>query len=93
VLPQHYQGLHFFLRSATKAFLCHLFSFHFFIRYFLYLHFNWYPLSWFPLQKSPISPNSLLTNSPIPASWPWHFPTLGHRASQDQGPLLPLMTN
>jgi hypothetical protein len=53
----------------------------FFIRYFLYLHFKCYPLSWFPLRKPPTSsPLPLLTNSLTPASWSWHFPTLGHRA-------------
>jgi hypothetical protein len=49
------------------------------IRYFLYLHFKCYPLSWFPLWKPPI-PSPLLTNLPTPAPWPWHSPTLGHRA-------------
>jgi hypothetical protein len=28
----------------------------------------------------PPSPSPLLTNIPTPASWPWHSPTLGHRA-------------
>jgi hypothetical protein len=32
-------------------------------------------------------PLPLLTNPPIPTSWPWNSPTLG------QGPLLPLMTD
>jgi hypothetical protein len=37
--------------------------------------------SWFTLQN-PHIPFSLplLTNPPIPASWSWHSPTLGHRA-------------
>jgi hypothetical protein len=51
-----------------------------FIRYFLYLHFKCYSLSLFPLWKPLIpSPFTLLTNSPTPASWPWHSPILGHR--------------
>ena len=29
-------------------------------------------------RKSPIPSPSLLPNPPTPASWPWHFPVLGH---------------
>jgi hypothetical protein len=44
----------------------------FFIRYFLHLHFKCYP-------QSPLSPPpALLPNPPTPASWPRHFPVLGH---------------
>ena len=35
------------------------------------------------LQKSPsltLLPSPLFTNPSIPASWPWHSLTLGHRA-------------
>jgi hypothetical protein len=37
-----------------------------------------------PFQVSPLKipyrlTLSLLTNSPTPASWPWHSPILGHR--------------
>jgi hypothetical protein len=67
------------------------------MRYFLYLHFKCYPLFWFPLWKLPIlSPLSLLL---------WrcslifsHLPVLVYayteafEPSQDQGPLLPLMS-
>jgi hypothetical protein len=66
----------------------------FLIRYFLYLHFKCCPLSWFPIQKplshssSPCSPtHPLLLPCPgIPLHW-------GIRPSQDQRPLLPLMSN
>jgi hypothetical protein len=52
----------------------------FLIRYFLYLHFKCYPLSW--------SPSEILLPLPLPPppdhqptlSWPWHSPTLEHRA-------------
>jgi hypothetical protein len=68
-------------------------TFNFFIRYFLSLQFKCYPLSWFPLQKPPIPPLSLcslihplqLPGTGIPLYW-------GIEPSQDQGPLLPLMT-
>ena len=29
-------------------------------------------------QKSPICSPGLLPNPPIPTSWPWHSPVLGH---------------
>jgi hypothetical protein len=69
-------------------------SFLFFIRYFLYLHFKCYPLFWFPLWRTPIhTPTALplLTNPPTPGSWPWHSPTLGHRAFM--GPRVSLPTD
>ena len=52
----------------------------------------------FPYLVSPLKtlyslPLPLLTNSPTPTSWPWHSPTLEIEPSQNQGPLLPLMTN
>ena len=51
------------------------------ISYFLYLHFKCYAFTWFHLQKLPIlSPLPMLINPPTPTSWPWHSPTLGHRA-------------
>jgi hypothetical protein len=58
-------------RTASKCIL----NLHFlviFIRYFLHLHFKCYPES--PLYPPP----ALLPNPPTPASWPWHFPVLGH---------------
>jgi hypothetical protein len=61
-------------------------------RYFLYLHFKYYPLSWFLLQKPALPSPCLLTHSlllpgpGIPLYW-------GIEPSQDQGPLLSLMTN
>jgi hypothetical protein len=46
--------------------------FYFLIRYFLHLHFKFYP-------KCPLyPPPALLPNPHTPASWPWHFPILGH---------------
>ena len=66
----------------------------FFIRYFLYLHFKCYSLSWFPLWKTPIpSPFPMLTNPPSPDSLCWHPLHWGFEPSQDQGPLLSLMSN
>ena len=68
--------------------------FFFFFRCFLYLHFKCYPLSWFPLQKSHI-----LSPSPCPPTHPLLLPGPGIplywaiESTQDQGPLLPLMTN
>jgi hypothetical protein len=64
------------------------------IRYLLYLHFKCYPLSWFPLWKPsiiyplPFSPtHPLLLSCPgIPLHW-------GIEHSQDQKPLLTLMSN
>jgi hypothetical protein len=60
-----------------------------FIRYFLYLHFKCYTLSWFPLWKplipSPCSSTHPLPCPGIPLNW-------CIEPSQDQGPLLPLMT-
>jgi hypothetical protein len=63
-------------------------------RYLLYLHFEC-PLSWFPLQKPPYPLH------PTPAHQPTHTPLPGpgitlHRdiePSQDQEPLLPLVTD
>jgi hypothetical protein len=44
----------------------------FIIRYFLYIHLKCYPKS------SLYPPSTLLPYPPTPASWPWHFPVLGH---------------
>ena len=44
----------------------------FFIRYFLHIHFKCYP------ESSLYPPPTLLPYPPTPASWPWHFPVLGH---------------
>jgi hypothetical protein len=72
----------------------YLFFFSFFIRYFLYSHFKCYCLSWFSLQNPlshlpfPCSPTHLfpLPCPGIPLQW-------SIEPAQDQGPLLPLMTN
>jgi hypothetical protein len=72
--------------NQCSLFMSYAFMFCFFIGYFLNLHFKCYSLSWFPLWKKKKKPSPchcpllLLTNSPTPASWPWHSPTLGHRA-------------
>jgi hypothetical protein len=44
------------------------------------------PPSWFSLRK-PLIPSflPLLTNLSTPISWPWHSPTLGHRAFTGPG--------
>ena len=39
-----------------------------------------FPFLFSPLNTPVPSPLLLLTNPSIPASWPWHSPTLGHRA-------------
>jgi hypothetical protein len=60
--------------------------------FFIYIT-NAIPFLVSPLKKTfpyPL-PLPLLKNPPIPASWPGHSPTLG--LSQDQGPLLPLMSH
>ena len=67
------------LGSAPPFFLS------FFIRYFLYLHFKYYTLSLFPSENPPFHP------LPLPGpSVPLHWRI---KPSQDQGHLLPLMTN
>jgi hypothetical protein len=75
-------------------FFCFWFFLPFLLDIFLYLYFKYYPLSWFPIQKppslspSPCSPSHplLLPGPGIPLHW-------GIETSQDQGPLLPLMTD
>ena len=37
-----------------------------------------------PLKTPYLLPLPLLTNPPTPASWPWHSPTLEHRAFIEQ---------
>jgi hypothetical protein len=79
--------LFFFCYNASYKFLFVL------IWYFLYLHFKCYPCSWFPLQKTPFPyplPLPLLTNPLTPAFWPWHFPTLRHRAFKGLRASLPI---
>jgi hypothetical protein len=65
----------------------------FYIRYFLYLHFKCYPLSSFSFQKPPTPfPFPLLNYLPTPtflSNIPLHW---GIEPSQDQEPLLPLMS-
>ena len=68
----------------------------FFIKYFLYLDFKCYPLSWSPSESLlPLSPSP----SPCSPTHPLPLPGPGIplywviEPSQDQGPLLPLMTN
>jgi hypothetical protein len=60
------------------------------IRYFIYIS-NVIPFPGFPSENLYPIPSPLLTNPPTPASMSCHFPSLGH--SQNQGPLLPLMSN
>jgi hypothetical protein len=59
------------------------------------LHFKCYPLSWFPLWKPPIpSPHPPCSpNHPLPLPSPGIPLHWGIEPSQDQGPLLPLMTD
>jgi hypothetical protein len=74
---------------------CFFAFFLYFFRYFLYLHFKCYPLSWFPLWKTPypISSHSPCSPThPLPLSGPGIPLHWGIEPSQDQGPLLPLMT-
>jgi hypothetical protein len=76
-----------------------IFFFSFFIRYFLYLHFKCYSPSWFLFQNPP-TPSSLSPPpSPCSPANPLPLPGLGIplywglEPSQDQEPLLPLMTD
>jgi hypothetical protein len=76
--------------------------FFFFLVYFLYLHFKCYPLSWFPTtenQLSHLSPTAFMRVFPHPPIYP-HLPACpgiplqwGIKPSQDQGSLLPLLSN
>jgi len=59
----------------------YFFSFFYWV---FYLHFKCYSLSWFPIYKPPnpsSSPSSIrvfpFRTTPLPASPPWHSPTLG----------------
>jgi hypothetical protein len=57
----------------------------------LYLHFKCYSLSWFPIPHPPASASMRVLPHPLtsrPCILHW-----GVEPSQDQGPLLPLMTN
>jgi hypothetical protein len=77
-----------------------LFIYLFFIGYFLYLHFKHYPLSSFPslleipyhILPLPASKGCSSTHPPTTSFLPY-IPLIGAsiQASQDQGPLLPLM--
>jgi hypothetical protein len=64
------------------------------IRYCLYLYFKCFPLSWFPITSPLSQPSSLwspMHTLPVPGPGiPLHW---GIVSSQDQGPLLPLITN
>jgi hypothetical protein len=59
----------------------HLFFFSFFWLdiFFIYMS-NVIPFPVFPCESPPSPTPYQLTNPPTPASWPWHSPTLGHRA-------------
>jgi hypothetical protein len=79
-------------RPHLNAFF--FFGHKFFIRYLLYLHFKCYPLSWFPSKSPlflPLSPCSPINPLPLPGPGiPLHSST---KPLQDQGPLLPWMTD
>jgi hypothetical protein len=63
-----------------------------FIRYFLYLHFKFYSFSSFPLWKAPYPiPPPCSLNHPLPLPCPGV--PLHWGPSQDQGPLLSLMSH
>jgi hypothetical protein len=81
--------------SACHNGLC-FFFFHsssFFIRYFLYLHCKFYPLSSFLLRKSPYLPPHPPNNSPLLLPSLGILLQWGIKPSQDQGPLLSLMSD
>ena len=46
--------------------------------YIIYIS-NVIPFPGFPSENPLSHPPALLTNTPIPTSWPWYSPTLGHR--------------
>ena len=83
---------HFSLSLSLSLLIYLLVCLFIYIRHFLYLHFKSYSLSWFLLQKPALPSPCLLTHSlllpgpGIPLYW-------GIEPSQDQGPLLSLMTN
>jgi hypothetical protein len=58
--------------TLTLFFFLNFFLCFYFIRYFLYIHFKCYP------ENSLYPPSFLLPCLPIPTSWPWHSPVLGH---------------
>jgi hypothetical protein len=92
-----------YLTSKTGEALSQLAFFFFFIRYFLYLHFKCYFFSWFSLQKPPPPiPFPLFLSPPHSLCSPTHPLWLpgpgipiycGIEPSQDQGPLLLLITD
>jgi hypothetical protein len=53
--------------------------FKFFFLDIFYLHFKCFSFPSFPSENPLFFPIPLLTNPPIPASWPWYSPVLGHR--------------
>jgi hypothetical protein len=66
----------------------------FFIRFFLYLHFKFYLLFLFPLQKLPIpSPFACSPTHPFPLPCPGISLHWDIKPAQDQGPLLPVMSD
>jgi hypothetical protein len=100
VFPHDFLSTDLFLFVWLVGWLDFLFCFVLFfvclflITYFLYLHFKCYPLSWFPLQKPAIpSPSPCLPTHPLLLLGPGSSLYWGIEPSQDQGPLLPLMTN
>ena len=79
--------------NAQSTHICCSENLHFF-RYFLYLHFKCYPLSYFPPKKTPIlSPHICFPTYPLPLPDPGMPLYWGIEPLQDQGPLLPLMTD
>ena len=65
-----------------------------FIRYFLYLHFRCYPFPGFPPQNSlSYLPSPCSPTHPLPILCPGIPLHWGIEPSQDQGPLLPFMSD
>jgi hypothetical protein len=66
--------------SAFLLMHSHSFLFLFLLDIFFIYISNVIPFPSLPSRNPPSPPHSLLPNPPTPASWPWHSPTLGHRA-------------
>ena len=82
------------METEPRYFLLFSFLKIIFIRYFLYLHFKFYPLSSFPLPKHPIPfLSSCSLTHPFPLPCPGIPLNWGIEPSQDQGPLLSLISH